>query len=112
VTERPWALVEQVAQLFAAGGIEDSMRPMLGRRRTSVKGGESELIEGPDRVADGLVVAGELIGNLLGVQAPLRGKENLAAAQREARWRAELGGQRLLFLGRHIPDIHGSSHAT
>ena len=84
MAERPWALVQQVAQLFAAGGIEDRMRPMRGGRGTGVEGGEAVLIEGHDRVADGLVVAGKVIGNLSGVQAPPRGKEDLAAAQGKA----------------------------
>ncbi len=42
------------------------------------------LIEGGDGIADGLVVATELIGNLLRVEATLRGAPDLAAAQREA----------------------------
>ncbi len=70
------------------------------------------LIEGRERIADGLVVAAELIGNLLRMQTALGREQDLAAAQREAGGGAQPSLERLLLLRCHIADINRSSHAA
>jgi hypothetical protein len=71
--------VEQGSQLRAPKRVEDGMRGPMGGRRPTLQGPQPTRIEGMDGIADGLIVATELLGNPSGPLTTGTGPQDLAA---------------------------------
>ncbi len=112
VTEGAGDLMPTGALALPSSRIKDGLRSVLGCRGAGLQGGEPVLIEGANGgVADGLVVAAELSGNLLGVQTALGGAQQLAAAQGTAvpdeflQHLSPLGWERIILTGEYRWDL-------
>src|ERR671914_372870 len=87
LVEGTGALVRQGPQLFGFLARKSSVAG-VGTRRTLAQAGQASAVERFDGVADRLVVAAQVVGNLWGVPSSGAGQENPAAAQDQGLGRA------------------------
>ncbi len=80
--------MQESSEAFATRSVEGGVGPM-GPRRLRLECGQAPLVEGVDRIADGLVVAAQRAGNRGGMLPLGTGKEQLAAADGEGGCRTE-----------------------
>lgn len=92
--------------------VEHRTRQVFGRRIAGLKGITAMVVDGLGGIAHGLIVAGKLVGNLLGMQTALTGQQDVTAVPGEAGRRAQSGRDVLLFVGSDLPDEDWSSHAV
>jgi hypothetical protein len=107
--------MEERTQLLSGRCVEGGMDAMrtggsLAQRR------QSGLVEGMDRVAHGLIVATESVGDPRDTLVPRGGEEDLATTQGERRGGVQPGGQCVAFAVRQGTDKdwcwHGREHTT
>jgi len=109
LVEGAWRLVQEDAQPFGSHRIKGD--DPVGAGRSLAQGVPPPPVEGMDRVADGLVVAAQVRGDLRSALAARGGEEDLATAEGEGIGRAESDRQCLAFGIHQRADEDRRSHA-